>query len=357
MHILIIGGGIGGLCLAQGLKQAGISSTVHDCSPTLREQGWRLSIKEEGVEALRACLPAALFDRCQANAIRPATRLAFMDHLLVPRLTRPIPPTSGGFGINRLILREMLLTGLDVRFGAPCTGFTGATAHFADGTSASGDLIVGADGTNSAVRAQLLPEAAMEELGRCLYGVTPFSTLDWVPDLLVDTFNRMTHPSGAHMAVATCRPGDYFTWTLSGPRPDSRTPSEPRGDPHQVARDLVADWHPALRRIVADATTIFPVRLRSALPVEPWDDPHVTLLGDAVHTMTPGRGEGATIALRDALLLTSTLSDVAAGQVPLAAAKSRYEQEMLRYGFAAVHTSRHSPFGPKRPDPHATTPP
>jgi 2-polyprenyl-6-methoxyphenol hydroxylase-like FAD-dependent oxidoreductase len=349
MHILIIGGGIGGLCLAQGLKQAGISSTVHDCSPTSREQGWRLSIKEEGVQALRECLPADLFDRCQATAIRPATRMAFMDHLLAPKFIKPIPPTSGGLGINRQILRETLLSGLDVRFGAPCTGFTGATAHFADGTSESGDLIVGADGTNSAVRAQLLPEAALDELGRCLYGVTPFGTLDWVPDLLVDTFNRMTHPSGAHMGVATCRPGDYFTWTLSGPHLD--------GDPHRVARALVADWHPALRRIVAEATTVFPVRLRSALPVEPWDDPHVTLLGDAAHTMTPGRGEGATVALRDALLLKITLEDVAAGRVPLATAKPLYEQEMLRYGFAAVQASRHSPFAPKWQDPYATTPP
>jgi 2-polyprenyl-6-methoxyphenol hydroxylase-like FAD-dependent oxidoreductase len=176
-------------------------------------------------------------------------------------------------------------------------------------------------------------------------------------------------PSGAHMAVATCRPGDYFTWTLSGPQPEGSTPSGPRpddwppsgarpdSDPHQVARDLIADWHPAPRRIVAEATTIFPVRLRSALPIEPWDDPHVTLLGDAAHTMTPGRGEGATVALRDALLLTIMLTDVAAGHAPLATAKSVYEQEMLRYGFAAVHASRHSPFGPKRPDPHATTPP
>jgi 2-polyprenyl-6-methoxyphenol hydroxylase-like FAD-dependent oxidoreductase len=348
MHILIIGGGIGGLCLAQGLKRAGIGATVHDCSPTLREQGWRLSIKEEGVKALRGCLPDELFQRLQANALRQADRMAFMDHLLVPKFTKPIPPTPG-FGLNRLVLRETLLTGLDVRFGAPCTGFTGDTAHFADGTSASGDLIVGADGTNSAVRAQLLPDAAIEEVGRALYGVTPFTTLDWVPDLLIDTFNRMTHPNGLHMGVATCRPGDYFTWTISGPYP--------KGDPHEVARDLVADWHPAVRRIVAEATTIFPVRLRSALPVERWDDPHVTLLGDAVHTMTPGRGEGATVALRDALLLTIALTDAAAGHVPLTAAKSLYEQEMLRYGFAAVNASRHSPFAPKWRDPHATTHP
>ncbi|WP_219463456.1 FAD-dependent oxidoreductase [Nonomuraea rhizosphaerae] len=349
MHILIIGGGIGGLCLAQGLKRAGIGATVHDCSPTLRGQGWRLSVKEEGVKALRACLPADLFDRLRANAIRPADRMAFMDHLLVPKFVKPIPPTPGGFGINRLILRDTLLTGLDVRFGAPCTGYDGTTARFADGTSASGDLIVGADGTGSAVRAQLLPDAVIEEVGRALYGVTPFTTLDWVPGLLVDTFNRMTNPDGFHMAVATCRPGDYFTWTISGPHPE--------GDPHDVARELVAGWHPAVRRVVAEATTVFPVRLRSALPVEPWDDPHVTLLGDAVHTMTPGRGEGATVALRDARLLTVALTDAAAGNVPLPAAKALYEQEMLRYGFEAVAASRHAPFAPKGRDRDATTHP
>ncbi|WP_214326282.1 FAD-dependent oxidoreductase [Nonomuraea sediminis] len=327
MRISIIGGGIGGLCLAQGLLKSGIPATVHESGH--RPQGWRVTIKNEGTAALRACLPEELFDRVLASAIRPATRMVFMDHQLVPKFDKPIPPVEGHFGISRQVLRDLLLTGLDVRFGKTCVGYSGTTAHFADGTSAEADLIVGADGTDSTVRARLLPYARLDDLGTCLYGVTPFTTLDWVPDVLVDTFNRITEPGGAAMAVATCRPGDYFTWTLTG-------------DPGRLD-----DWHPAPRRIVEEATITFPVRLRSALPVQPWDDPHVTLLGDAAHTMTPGRGDGANTALRDARLLTLALQEAAAGRVPPAAAKALYEEEMLRYGFAAVEAARNHPFAPR----------
>ena len=74
----------------------------------------------------------------------------------------------------------------------------------------------------------------------------------------------------------------------------------------------------------------------------------MTLLGDAVHTMSPGRGEGANVALRDASLLCGLLSSVAAGRLSFDAAKGQYEAEMLEYGFAAVAASRNHPFGPPR---------
>ena len=58
-HVLIIGGGIGGLCLAQGLRKSAISVALYerDQSQYFRGQGWRISLKEEGTSALRACLP------------------------------------------------------------------------------------------------------------------------------------------------------------------------------------------------------------------------------------------------------------------------------------------------------------
>jgi 2-polyprenyl-6-methoxyphenol hydroxylase-like FAD-dependent oxidoreductase len=62
--------------------------------------------------------------------------------------------------------------------------------------------------------------------------------------------------------------------------------------------------------------------------------------------MTPGRGEGANTALRDAGLLRDALVDVAAGRLPLVDAVERYQAEMLRYGFQAVADSLDRPFGP-----------
>ena len=104
---------------------------------------------------------------------------------------------------------------------------------------------------------------------------------------------------------------------------------------HRLALRMLEGWPAPVRRIVeaAEAGATFPVRLRSARPVGRWRVANVTLLGDAIHTMSPGRGDGANVALRDAGLLRRALVDVATNGTPLARAKNRYETEMLRYGF------------------------
>src|SRR5438046_5235093 len=123
-RVLVVGAGIGGLCLAQGLKKSGISVAVYerDTSARFRNQGYRIGLKEAGARALHDCLPEHLFHLCVATSIRPATRMVFTDEQLTPKFTKPIPPSEpgvAGFGVNRLTLREILLAGLDgmVHFG------------------------------------------------------------------------------------------------------------------------------------------------------------------------------------------------------------------------------------------------
>src|SRR5262249_12443745 len=131
---------------------------------------------------------------------------------------------------------------------------------------------------------------------------------------------------------------DYFSWTL--PLRDDRLRGAGAEALHELAADLVRDFHPAVRRIVAEAdvSATFAVCVTSARPVEPWADRPVTLLGAAIHTMSPGRGDGANTALRDAGLLRDVLAEARGS---LAGVKARYEPEMLRYGFAAVADSLH----------------
>ena len=117
LHVLIFGGGIGGLCLAQGLKKSGISVAVYERgrSAHFRGQGYRISLKEDGSQALRDCLPENLFNLCVATAIKSATRMVFLDYQLNQKFARPISPLPSDtfFGVNRLTLREILLAGLD----------------------------------------------------------------------------------------------------------------------------------------------------------------------------------------------------------------------------------------------------
>jgi 2-polyprenyl-6-methoxyphenol hydroxylase-like FAD-dependent oxidoreductase len=241
---------------------------------------------------------------------------------------------------------------------------------------------VGAEGTNSVVRGLIAPDAKVDDIGGFIYGRTPITdeTLDWMPEILVDSFNRMMGPDGVSFGVATCRPRTpyaeavaehapgtsltempgYLAWGLSmaeGDRLSGRLPLDPEefrdaDGPtlHRVARETLEGWPPEVLRIVdeADVAATFPVSLRSSRPVAPWRTGNVTLVGDAIHTMSPGRGEGANVALKDARLLRDALVDVAANGTPLAQATSRYQADMLQYGFQAVAASLNQPFAPPR---------
>ena len=105
-----------------------------------------------------------------------------------------------------------------------------------------------------------------------------------------------------------------------------------------VVADKITRWAPGLRQLVAGSApdTVNALRIRSAEPVAAWPTGPVTLLGDAIHNMTPMAGIGANTALRDADLLRRNL--IEAGP-DVTAAVADYERRMLDYGFAAVGRS------------------
>jgi 2-polyprenyl-6-methoxyphenol hydroxylase-like FAD-dependent oxidoreductase len=106
-------------------------------------------------------------------------------------------------------------------------------------------------------------------------------------------------------------------------------------------RSKVIGWHPTVRKLVEllDENEMVPNRIRSSEPVAAWPATRVTLLGDAIHCMTPFRGIGANTALKDAALLCSKLSTAERGEQPLLEAIAEYESAMRSYGFEAVAAS------------------
>jgi 2-polyprenyl-6-methoxyphenol hydroxylase-like FAD-dependent oxidoreductase len=109
-----------------------------------------------------------------------------------------------------------------------------------------------------------------------------------------------------------------------------------------LTQRLTAKWHPNWRRLLAgsDPGSVFRVMIRTSVPLAAWPPSNVTLLGDAVHTMTPGRGVGANTALRDAALLVKAFTAVRDGRRPLLEAIGAYEARMRDYGYEAVLRSR-----------------
>ncbi|MBB4689774.1 FAD-dependent oxidoreductase [Amycolatopsis jiangsuensis] len=104
--------------------------------------------------------------------------------------------------------------------------------------------------------------------------------------------------------------------------------------------ERIEGWHPAFSRLVADSpdATVSLLPIRTSVPVGAWETGPVTLLGDAAHSMTPFRGIGANVALRDAQLLSRAL----AGGGDVRAAVADYERRMREYGYRAVRASARS---------------
>ena len=111
-----------------------------------------------------------------------------------------------------------------------------------------------------------------------------------------------------------------------------------------VALRAMAGWDDAFKTLVrlSHESTINAIAIRTSEPVQAWPTRRITLLGDAIHGMTPYRGIGANIALKDAVRLARALVAADRGERELMEAIHGYESEMLDYGFRAVRTSLHA---------------
>jgi salicylate hydroxylase len=387
LQVLIIGGGIGGLALAQGLRKAGVAATVfeRDRTPTDRLQGYRIHINPTGGRALYACLPASLFETFVATCGKPGNGFRFlnekMEVLLSVAMDEPADPVARHHSASRITLRKVLLSGLDdtVQFGKTFTRFEEepegkVTAFFEDGASATGDVLVACDGARSRAREQFLPNAKRVETGvlgiagKCL--LTPENRSKIAPGFLTSAASVMA-PRGwgmffaaqqyrrgedSHGDIAGDNPalpasalfentGDYILWAVSAKREKFGFQEDPKqldGIALQsAALDAVRAWHPDFQTLIrsSDPSTVSIQKIGSSVPIPAWETRRITLLGDAIHSMTPFRGIGANIALRDAALLCEKLTAANRGDIRLLQALHDYEREMIRHGFAAVRSS------------------
>jgi 2-polyprenyl-6-methoxyphenol hydroxylase-like FAD-dependent oxidoreductase len=391
LHVIIIGAGTGGLCLAHGLKRAGISVAVYERDRTRADglQGYRVGIDPDGSRALHQCLPPELYDTFVATCARTPKFFNMLTENLAEVLsldiTRPNEDAvNSEKSVSRMTMRQVLLTGLEdivhfdktfVRYEQTPDGKV--TAFFEDGASATGDVLVAADGSNSRVRGQYLPQAKMEDTGiiaiagkvpltpeskalvsdKVFYGITViFAPKGYFSILHVMEFkwdrNGVKRGIGGNDADLLARwPGllfdnttDHIIWGFSAAHQRfAQDPMQMRGEELvRLTLDMTKNWHPNLRKLMSmtDPSTCFPLNIRTSVPLEAWPTTNITLLGDAIHTMTPGRGVGANTALRDAALICRNLIAVRDGQKPLLQAIHEYEAEMIEYGFDAVIKSR-----------------
>jgi 2-polyprenyl-6-methoxyphenol hydroxylase-like FAD-dependent oxidoreductase len=305
MRVLIVGGGIGGLAAAIALRQVGVDVLVFERAAELREVGaglliWASAMRAldqlglaKAITALSVATPGAAIRSWRGETLigvasdNPARRQTVVHRAdLLGTLRDSVPDTA-------------------LSLGAACASVAqddaGVTLQLADGRSVRGDLLVGADGLRSMVRASLFGSAAPRYAGYTSWrGVVPFEQRGLIAG---ESLGR-----GARFGLAPLRGGRVYWYATQNAAEGAPTPA---GGHKRHLLDLFRGWHTPVEALIAatDEAALLHLDIYDRLPLKQWGSGRITLLGDAAHPMTPNLGQGACQALEDAVALARHLRD------------------------------------------------
>jgi 2-polyprenyl-6-methoxyphenol hydroxylase-like FAD-dependent oxidoreductase len=322
---IIIGGGIGGLCSAIELRQIGIDVRVYERTDAFERVGAGLAV--------------------WANAIRALRKLGLADQVIeagsIIRRAEIRGPSgkifqTGDFGeferqfgepsvgIHRAELHRVLISALPaeaLQLGMKCTGVeqdaNKVIIHLANGQIDQADCVIAADGLRSAVRQQLFPETQLNYAGRTSWrGVV--ETRDAVAlGIICQTWGR-----GDRFGFVSVDRNHVYWFAVTN-LPEGKTP--PAAERKEFLRRRFQGWHHPIEHLmdVTATETIVEAPIYDIEPLARWSQGRITLLGDAAHAATPDMGQGACMAIEDAVVLARCLSQ----EKDLAAALNRYEAQ------------------------------
>jgi 2-polyprenyl-6-methoxyphenol hydroxylase-like FAD-dependent oxidoreductase len=333
--ILIAGAGIGGLTLAAALRREGIACQVLERASRFAPQGSGITVQPNALRALRVYG----LDAMVREYAEPIAELQVRHWQ-----GRPLSCLSGAaleraFGapalaIHRAELHAVLLeaAGADlVRTDCEATGFredeAGVELLLRDGSSVRGQVLVGADGLRSPVRAGLLgarpPRYAGYTSWRCVVASAPGVT----PGLASESWGP-----GARFGIVPL-PGGRTYWYATANRPAGGTDASAG-----ALLPLFEGWHaPIPELLAASGSGILRTDIHDRPQAPRWTRGRVTLLGDAAHPMTPNLGQGGCQAIEDAVVLAREL---ARSPTDLPRALGRYEARRREHTARVTETAR-----------------
>ncbi|MGF1429917.1 FAD-dependent oxidoreductase [Kitasatospora sp. LaBMicrA B282] len=317
---LVIGGGIAGPVTAMALQRAGIEATVHEAhAGTAFDTGAGLSLAPNGMDALQS---VGLLDLVRPLGV-PMTGIVMQDWAGKRLGEFGNPPGVAPMqlvwrtDLYRVLYQEAARRGIRIEHGKRLTGVeedaTGVTAHFADGSSARADVLIGADGIRSTVRELIDPAAP----GPQYAGLISFGAR--VPDCgLPSTAGKMNMSFGKRgfFGYQVFDDGSAL-WFVNLPQPTPMTAAEVRATPStewlpRLRAAFDADRTPAARLIGAsDPAALMIVGPMENMPRVPvWSRGRLVLTGDAAHAPSSSSGQGASLAIESAIQLARCLRDL-----------------------------------------------
>jgi 2-polyprenyl-6-methoxyphenol hydroxylase-like FAD-dependent oxidoreductase len=312
---LIVGSGIAGPAAALFLKRAGIKAEIYEARQS--DEGYALSLSNNGVAVLKMLsLDGPVFAEGS-----PVSEWRMWNGK--GKYLGGGPLTAQGaksvfikrVPLGRILAAEAERQGIAIHRGKKLeqisvTRAGGVVAAFEDGTSASGDLLIGADGVHS--RARRFVDPGVRPLYSGLVNTGGYSrdvSLPRTPETTHFIFGKRAF-FGYHMS-----PSGYIYWFVNYPHAEEPGSEALLGGTDEERRQrllaLFRDDQPFIGQIIRCAETTFPDFLTYILPRQPasWHKGPVVLLGDAVHAISPSSGQGASMALEDAVILAKSLRD------------------------------------------------
>jgi 2-polyprenyl-6-methoxyphenol hydroxylase-like FAD-dependent oxidoreductase len=307
VNALVIGAGIGGLAAAIALRRQGIDAHVFERAPKLTEVGAGISLWANAVRALDV-LGLGEMVRAASQPYEVAGLRAADGEVLV---TLPADELERQFGVITIIMHRADLLALlqsatpaaGLSLGKTLTAFSqdanGVTATFHDGSNARGDVLIGADGLHSTVRAAVLGDMPPRYAGCTAWrAVVSFAR---------ETVRASESWGRGRIFGQVPMSGGRVYWYATHNRPAGLKSNGAKAE----LLHLFGGWHRPVRALIetTDDSAILRNDIYDRAPVSRWGSGRVTLLGDAAHPMTPYLGQGGCQALEDAVVLARCLGE------------------------------------------------
>jgi salicylate hydroxylase len=311
-HVVIVGGGIGGLFAANALIAHGLTVAVYEQAPALGDVGAGVYITPNSVRQLQR---VGLGPDVEKWGARVSFESRYYRQDGTPIAPVQVTDSSGWnatFGMHRADLVEMLARALPasvVHVNHRCTGFEQnadiARVTFANGAVAEGDIVIGADGIHSDVRQHVVPPSRPVFSGSVAYrGLVPS---ELVPEWPPARWEMWVGPS-KHFLVYPVRSGELINYVGFVPADQEMKESwSAAGDPDMLRQEF-AGWDARIAALLKHVKHTFRWALYDRDPLPLWTRGRLSLLGDAAHPMLPHLGQGANQSIEDGMALAVILS-------------------------------------------------
>jgi 2-polyprenyl-6-methoxyphenol hydroxylase-like FAD-dependent oxidoreductase len=318
LSIAIVGAGIGGLAAAATLRRFGMEARIYEQAPGFARIGAGIQMMPNSMKVLR-----------QIGVDEPLRRISFAPYSHLNRVwdtgevTRELPMPESLYGapylcMHRADLHEALLSALPagtIHHNRRLVGLDQAAGSvaltFADGSKATADAVIGADGVHSVVRDIVVGPDAPVHKGCIAYravfptelmsglDIGPSRTKWWGVDRHIVIYYTNHARSEVYFVTSVPEPAEWLT----------RESWSAKGDVKEL-REAYAGFHPHVRGVLEACPDCHKWAILERDPLKHWSQGRVVLLGDAAHPMTPYMAQGGCTAIEDAAVLARCLAEV-----------------------------------------------